>query len=237
MERVASGGMLIEQLGWRARTPPDWGGVMRVDEVMTRDVITVAASSPLKEAVQLFRSHGFSGLPVIEGDRLVGVVSEAGVVAKETSGYSDGEVSRTEATRLRREREAGTVAQAMTADPVTVEPWLPIWAAADLMALYEINRLPVVDCRGALVGILTRSDLVRAFTRSDDAIEREIREHLLPSVELGPNALEVTVSGGVVTITGELDSELASTCLRKTVHLVPGVVELDWQVETPALVG
>lgn len=210
---------------------------MRVEDVMTRDVITVTPASPLKSAVTLFLAHGISGLPVVEGNRLVGVVSESDIVAKETSGYSDGEVSRTGATHLRREREAETVAQAMTAEPVSVEPWVPIWAAADLMAVHDVNRLPVVDTDGSLLGIVTRADLVRAFARSDQAIAREIREHLLPSVDLGPNALEVTVARGVVTIRGEIDSELTSTCLRKTLHLVPGVVQVEWEVETPARVG
>ena len=210
---------------------------MKVEDVMTRAVTTVSASSPLKEAVTLFLAHGISGLPVVEDGRLVGVLSESDIVAKETSGYGNGDVSRAEVSHLRRERAAETVAQAMTRDPVTVEPWVPVWGAADLMAVHDVNRLPVVDADGSLIGIITRADLVRAFARSDRAIEREIREHLLPSVDLGPNALEVTVARGVVTIRGELDSELASTCLRKTVHLVPGVVELDWRVETPALVA
>jgi CBS-domain-containing membrane protein len=210
---------------------------MRVEDVMTRDVITVTPASPLKSAVTLFLAHGISGLPVVEGNRLVGVVSESDIVAKETSGYSDGEVSHTGATHLRREREAETVAQAMTAEPVSVEPWVPIWAAADLMAVHDVNRLPVVDADGSLLGIVTRADLVRAFARSDQAIAREIREHILPSVDLGPNALEVTVVRGVVTIRGEIDSELTSTCLRKTLHLVPGVVQVEWEVETPARVG
>jgi CBS domain-containing protein len=210
---------------------------MRVEDVMTRDVITVTPSSPLKTAVTLFLAHGISGLPVVEGGRLVGVLSESDIAAKETSGYSDGDVSRAEATHLRRERAAGTVAEAMTPDPVTAEPWVPIWAAADLMAVHEVNRLPVVDAGGSLVGIVTRADLVRAFARSDRAIEREIRERLLPSVDLSRNALDITVARGVVTIRGEIDSELTSTCLRETVHLVPGVVRVEWQVETPARVG
>lgn len=210
---------------------------MRVEDVMTQDVITIAPSSPLKTAATLFLAHGISGLPVLEDGRLVGVLSESDIVAKETSGYSNGEVSRADATHLGRERAAATVAQAMTPEPVTVEPWTPIWAAADVMTVHDVNRLPVVGPRGSLRGIVTRADLVRAFARSDRAIEAEIRERLLPSVDLGPNTLEITVARGVVTIRGRIDSELTSTCLRKTVHLVPGVVEVDWQVETPARVG
>ncbi|HEU5216254.1 MAG TPA: CBS domain-containing protein [Gaiellaceae bacterium] len=206
---------------------------MRVKEVMTQDVVTVTPSTPLKEASTRFLKHRISGMPVVERGRVVGVLSESDIVAKETSGYSNGEVSRAEASHLRRERAAETVRQAMTPRPVTAEPWFPIWAAADLMAVNDVNRLPVVDGRGSLVGIVTRDDLVRAFARSDGAVERDIRENLLPSIDLTPSALDVTVARGVVTVRGEIDSHLASECLRNTIHLVPGVVEVDWQVETP----
>jgi CBS domain-containing protein len=209
---------------------------MRIDEVMTRNLITVTPSTGLKEAAPLFAEHHISGLPVVEGDRLVGVLSESDIVAKETSGYSDGDVSEAEAKHLQRERRAVTVREAMTADPVTIEPWNSLWAAADRMVVHDVNRLPVVEAHGRLVGIVTRDDLVRAFARSDAEVARNIREQLLPSVGLPSDALEISVSEGIVTVTGEIESEMASSCLRATVHLVPGVVQVDWQVATPAAV-
>jgi CBS domain-containing protein len=209
---------------------------MRVEEVMTRELITVTPSTPLKQAAQLFLSHRISGLPVVEERRLVGVLSESDIVAKETSGFSDADVTAAEATHLRRERDAFTVGQAMTADPVTVEPWLSIWAAADLMAGNDINRLPVVDRAGAIVGIVTRDDLVRAFARSDRDVERDIRQQLLPSVGLSREALDIRVSNGVVTVGGEIEPEVVRECLRASLHLVPGVVQVNWQA-TPAVVG
>lgn len=203
---------------------------MRVEDVMTRDVLTVTPSTELKDAAPLFVSRHISGLPVVDDGRLVGVLSETDIVGKETSGFSNGEVSRDEASRLRRERRAITVGQAMTSGPVTIEPWISIWAAADLMVVYGVNRLPVVDRNGVLVGIVTRDDLVRAFARSDRDVERDIREIMLPSVGLGDRELDVHVERGHVTVKGEVESEPMCACLHASVRLIPGVVDVDWQV-------
>jgi len=203
---------------------------MRVQDIMTRDVVTVSPGASLKEAAELFETRHVSGLPVVEADRLVGVLSETDIVSKETSGFSNGEVAPAEAAHLRRERAAGTVGEAMTPGAVTVEPEFSVWVAADLMLVHDVNRLPVVDRTGELVGIVTREDLVRAFARSDRDIERDIREHVLPSVGLGPAALDVTVVQGIVTVTGDMDSEMACDCLHASVRLVPGVVHVAWHV-------
>lgn len=204
---------------------------MRVADVMTRDVMTVTPLTELKDAAPLLVRHRISGLPVVEGGRLLGVLSETDIVGKETSGHSNGEVSPEEARHLRRDRRATTVGEAMTTDVITVEPWVSVWAAADLMVVHHVNRLPVVDATGTLVGIVTRDDLVRAFARSDRDVERDIREHLLPSVGLGDRELEVKVEHGHVTVRGEIDSQAMCDCLHASVRLIPGVVDVDWQVE------
>lgn len=205
---------------------------MRIEDVMTRDVISVPASMSLKDAARVFTEHTISGLPVVDEGRLVGVVSEGDVVAKETSGYED--VSDAEEAGLRRRRAAVTVGEAMTSEPIVVEPWNSLPFAADLMIVHGVNRLPVIDRSGTLVGIVTRTDLVRAFARSDADVEGDIRERLLPSVGLSPEALDVRVERGIVRISGTVESEVVEGCLRATIHLIPGVVEVDWRVAAPA---
>ena len=71
-----------------------------------------------------------------------------------------------------------TVREAMTSPALTVTPWSSVSEAARLMTERGINRLPVVR-NDELVGIVTRTDLVRAFTRSDGEIERELRDEVL----------------------------------------------------------
>jgi CBS domain-containing protein len=205
---------------------------MRIEDVMTREVVSVPPSMSLKDAARLCAEHTISGLPVVDEGRLVGVVSEGDVVAKETSGYED--VSEAEEAGLRRRRAAVTVGEAMTADPIVVERWNSLPFAADLMIVHGVNRLPVIDRSGALVGIVTRTDLVRAFARSDADVEEDIRTRLLPSVGLSPSALDITVERGIVRISGAVESEVVEGCLRATIHLIPGVVEVDWRVPTAA---
>ena len=104
--------------------------------------------------------------------------------------------------RLR--REARDAADAMTGPAVTIRPSRPISEAASLMLDRSVNRLPVVDQHGRLVGIVTRADLVRAFARADEEIEREIREDVITRIWTKSDRFDVSVAAGEVTIDGEL---------------------------------
>jgi CBS domain-containing protein len=96
-----------------------------------------------------------------------------------------------------------------------------------------INRLPVVE-DGALVGIVTRADLVRLFTRRDDEIAREIRKDVAGRMLwLDTNRLVVEVERGEVVLRGQLDTELEAELLEKRVMLVPGVVDVRSQLTWP----
>ena len=92
-----------------------------------------------------------------------------------------------------------------------------------------IKRLPVVK-DGQLVGIVSRTDLVRAFVRSDDEIRREIQEDLLRRtlwLEV-PEAVQVRVERGVVRLSGQVETATdAVVLLEKLVARVPGVVSVE----------
>src|SRR5690348_16677909 len=144
---------------------------MKVRDVMTETVAAVTSEEPLKVAAQRMLEYGVSGLPVVgEGGRLVGVLSETDILFKERSSperrglvewvlhYGDDPPSAKLGAR-----NAG---EAMTGPAITVSPRRSLADAAALMLDLAIDRLPVVDGE-QLVGIVTRSDLVRAFTRPD----------------------------------------------------------------------
>jgi CBS domain-containing protein len=200
---------------------------MRVDAIMSHPVVTVTPDTPLKEVASLLAEKAISGVPVVEGDRVLGIVSESDVIRKE---HAPDEEPPHRFGRLRGARRslvgAVTAGEAMTAPSLTVEPWVSICWAACLMAEHDVNRLPVVD-RDRLVGIVARADLVRAFARSDAEVEREIVDEVLPSLSLSPNDVSVTVEHGEVVLAGEVDIEADAAALARSVQRVVGVVRVQ----------
>ena len=123
----------------------------------------------------------------------------------------------------------------MTAPAITVGPETSVAEAARLMGEHGVNRLPVLR-RDELVGIVTRADLVRAFTRTDAEIKHEIEKDILESTlwdEL--HAVEVDVTNGTVKLRGLLESRSDASLLERLTARVPGVVsveaELRWEVD------
>jgi CBS domain-containing protein len=206
---------------------------MRVEHVMTRDVVTVSPSMSLREVAGVLVEHGISGVPVTRDGEVVGIVSERDVLAKERSDLSkpDGLLGWFLGEDPDAEKHwARTAGDAMTAPAVTIEPWRSTASAAGIMAERGLKRLAVVH-EGELVGIITRADLVRAFARPDAEIERDIHEQvLLRAFWLPPGAIAVEVRNGDVSLTGEVDSAAVHAALPVEIARVPGVVSVDSRV-------
>ena len=204
---------------------------MKVEDVMTREVVSVPPGASLKEAARLLVEHRISGLPVVDNqNHVLGVVSEADVISKETTGLP----LRRPLTWLTGQREVDRsklevhlAGEAMTTPALTIEPSRPVGAAAKLMVEASVNRLPVVE-GGKLVGIVTRADLVRAFVRSDADIAQEIRDDVVVrEVWLDKHSVQVEVEDGEVTLAGTLDNRADAEVLEALVRRVPGVVGVD----------
>jgi osmotically-inducible protein OsmY len=96
----------------------------------------------------------------------------------------------------------------------------------------EINRLPVVDDAGRIVGIVSRADLVRAFARSDEEILDEIRTDILRrTLWLQPGAVQVRVEAGAVELTGEVETKTDAELLPRLVRRVPGVMSVHAELQ------
>lgn len=217
---------------------------MKVKDVMRREVTTVAPATPLKEVATILSEHGFSGLPVVaDGGRVVGVVSEADILAKERGpterrGGLLGWLLEPPDVWAEAKLDARTAEEAMSAPAITVEPGAAVAAAAGIMVERGINRLPVVE-NGELVGIVTRADLVRAFTRNDVEIEREIREDVVAQqLWIDPSTLVIRAKDGLVTLRGQVEKRSVADVLASFAQRVPGVVavtnELTWQEDDRA---
>ena len=214
---------------------------MKVGDLMTRDVRTAGVSTPLREVARVLVEHRISGLPIVEGERVVGVVSEADILLKEQGDQPRrsgllGALALLGADRdeIEAKLNASTAGEAMSSPAVTITEDRPVAEAAAEMMNGGINRLPVVDTAGRLAGIVTRADLVRAFVRSDEEIGREIREDvILHTLWIAPEHVGVTVTDGNVRLTGQVEGESDARVLPEFVRRVPGVItvtsDLSWQ--------
>ncbi len=205
---------------------------MKIRDVMTRDVITVGPETSLKEAATILAKNGISGMAVVDGDGAVlGVLSEADILFKEGGARSahtgllgwlfEG------GSALDQKLAARTAGEAMTAPALTIGPDRPLHEAAIRMIEDSVNRLPVIE-RGQLIGIVTRADVVRAFTRTDAEIEDEIRNEIVKrTLWMAPDAIEITVESGNVMLAGEVETATDAELLPIFVQRVPGVVSVS----------
>ena len=155
---------------------------MLVRDVMSAPVVSVPPETPLKEVARLFIERRISGVPVVDADGAVlGVVSEADFLVKERAQHQEQAhhgllgflAADDDAVAAQAKVDAATAGAAMSSPAITVCSDCSLREAAALMVDAQVNRLPVVD-DGTLVGIVTRSDLVRAYLRSDEELARVI---------------------------------------------------------------
>jgi CBS-domain-containing membrane protein len=200
-----------------------------VDGVMTRDVIRVTADTGYQRIADLLVMHRVSAVPVVDGeDRVIGVVSEADLLPKLT--HPDPApphplVSRRSRGTLR--RAAGDTAAQLMSSPATVtQADATVAEAARLMDSARVKRLPVVDGDGRLIGIVSRRDLVRLYSRPDEAIRADVVDLVTNGFWIDPESVVVEVSAGVVNMTGLVDRTSTAHILVHAAHAVPGVVDV-----------
>ncbi|MFO7280520.1 MAG: CBS domain-containing protein [Thermoanaerobacterales bacterium] len=164
---------------------------MKVRDVMTTAVVTVGPEATFAEVVDTLLDNDVGGVPVVDGaGRLLGMVTEADLVAKEAYGDRPRRALGLVVDYLRghdpqwvRKAAGSTARELMTMAPVTVAPGDDLAVAAQFMLEFRHARLPVVE-DGRLVGIVARQDLLEALRASgegrggrggDDAGEGEAR--------------------------------------------------------------
>lgn len=219
---------------------------MNVVDVMSRNVVSVPPELPLREVAQRLSDKRISGVPVIDKrGRCLGIVSEGDLLAKQVGRPVSRRLplewilgERHDPAEMRR-RAATTAAEAMSSPPVTIAPDRPIREAAAIMVDRAVNRLPVLDGE-RVVGIITRSDLVRAYLRLDAEVLHVIRDDIVRgTMWLDPDALEIDVREGIVRISGTVDRRSTARILEKLIGLVDGVSgvasSLSWELDDHAV--
>jgi len=185
---------------------------------MTTDVIAVSPETPIKDAARLMFRHRVSGLPVCDGDScLVGIITEADFLRLE--------VARDEADEP---YPVETVGEVMNRGVVTVRPDQSIAEAARIMVFEDVKRLPVIDESDRMLGIISRLDVVAAFTRPDEVIEDEIREDVVRRILfVDPDDIGVSVADGVVRLVGEIGTRNEARLLEELARRLDGVIRVD----------
>jgi len=214
---------------------------MHIRALMTPEVITVGPDTSLKEAARRMLSAGVSGLPVTEDGRLIGIITEADFLTAE----ADRGVKRRAGLLRLFVRENGipsqerTVGDVMTSDVRTISPDADHVKAARIMKTNGVKRLPVVE-DGKVVGLVSRSDMLRAFVRPDKEIVDEIRNHVMKKVMwVDPKRVAVTCDDGNLVLTGNMETKSDVELLIELTKRLDGVASvgnhLTWEIDNTKL--
>ena len=147
--------------------------MIKAKDIMTREVITLTPETEIAEAARLLLEKRINGAPVVNSaGKLVGILCQSDLIAQQKSipipslfTLLDGYISLKTSKRMDKEVEkiaATKVAEAMTPDPVTVDPETDIEKVAVLMVEKNYHTLPVIEA-GELVGILGKEDVLRTL--------------------------------------------------------------------------
>jgi CBS domain-containing protein len=218
--------------------------VMLAKDIMTTRCITVSPNTPVAEIARLLLDHHISAVPVLDGERLVGIVSEGDMIRRAELGTDTrrhawwlevlldknvlaGEFIKTHGKRAR---------DVMTSPVITVTEDASVADIATTLERRHIKRVPVVR-DGKLVGIVSRANLVQCIAASKgreverpSASDEEIRRRLVESLEQQPWATVMTtsvfVSNGVVELWGFAQSEKEKAATRVAAEEIAGVREV-----------
>jgi len=219
--------------------------MLMAKDVMTADVITVAADATIPAVAEILVTQGVSGIPVVENDILVGIVTEGDLLHRAEIGTTTRPVSRwaslfknkAQLAAAYSREHSSRVADVMTTSVVTVDEFTPIAAIADLLAQRGIRRVPVIR-RGKVVGIVSRANIVRALAvtanlprSASKADDETIRKQILLALrdEAWPtnNTPNFAVENGLVSFWGTVESDAERNALRVLCENVPGVQKVE----------
>ena len=191
---------------------------MFVHDVMTHEITTVGLDTTVKHAIEVLAEHKISMLPVLDSERrLAGVVSEVDLLRDSFPRDPRLHLMPLDGDDSRLPRHF--VSEVMSEDVISAHEGTDVADVVELMTSTGFKCLPVVDGTGNLVGVVSRSDLVRLRARPDHDIQDSV-DSAFDSI--GHAEWQVSVSDGVVEIKGP-DSEQDRSLARASASIVPGV--------------
>lgn len=213
---------------------------MNVQDAMTKDVVTVGPQTTVREIAALLVNRRISAIPVVgQDDQLVGIVSQTDLGHRSETGtekkrkwwlavFADADAQAREYTKSHGLRARDV----MTRHVLTVAPDASLAEVADILDTHRVRRLPVLK-GGKLVGIISRSDLVRKLAEAipsrpvagsqDGQLQTAIWQEIKAQPWLSSAVINLTVKDGVVEMYGAVDSDAQRRALRVLAENVPGV--------------
>jgi len=208
---------------------------MLARDIMTAPMTTIGEGLNVREAVEIVNASKIGAVPVVDGEgRLTGIVTEGDLLRRVASSWARRTVPHT------RDREDALadyvkarswfVKDVMSTPVVSAAPTATASQLAELMQAHDIKHLPVVE-NGRLAGMISRRDLMRAYldvprqctASGDQALGTAVRSRLEAELEITPPMVNATVSDGVVTLRGEVETELERSAARVAAESVRGV--------------
>ena len=156
--------------------------MLKAKDIMTTDVTSVTEDKTLQDVIELMSGPCISGLPVVDKDhKVVGVISDTDIVRysqkisvvplANLSGWISPHTDVSDLIAIRKGRENlhhTKVSEVMTKKVYTTNEEVPVNEVARLMNKKNINRVPIVNKQGVLVGIISRADIVRGMAKIED---------------------------------------------------------------------
>jgi CBS domain-containing protein len=198
-----------------------------VSDLMTKQVHVAWPNTPFKLLVRLIEENHVSAIPIVDQDGIpVGIVSESDLLFKERRRDLAGQdlVHPRRRHLQKAKAEALLASEVMTSPAITVPADASLTQAARLMQERNVRRLIVVDARGKIAGIVSRSDLLQVFLRTDEELRDEIVDRLIPAILLPAPEIGVSVLWNVVTLSGQVDRRSDADILARMTKDLDGVV-------------
>lgn len=204
---------------------------MTVDDLMTRPAVVVPEQTTFSELANLLRRHRISGLPVVDDDgRLLGMVSERDLLGRLIHAemwrvFAD---QAPPAASTWESRATGETAAGLMSRPaISTTPEASVDDALELMRRRAVRRLAVIDEDQHVVGIVTRTDLLQPYTRTDQELRDQLRNEVLPRLGVDPGQIRLAVEEGNVLIGGMLATPQLVTQVQEAIRDTPGVTFVE----------
>jgi CBS domain-containing protein len=220
---------------------------------MTRTVVTVGPDIPVSDVAKVMLENRISAVPVLEGDALVGIISEGDLLRRAEVGTERRRSRWMELAFSNASLAADYVKQhgrkasdVMTRDVITVDPTTQITEIANILESRHIKRVPVLG-DGKLVGIVSRANLIQALASNANGPrsnttprDREIQEALCQEMRnqrwaVSPTEANVVVHDGEVHLWGYIGSEEVRKAMIVIAENIPGVRRVEDHMEYPPL--